>query len=602
MSTNKGQVIVSGYHVEGDNRRLYKVSEERNSHDSHNSGITLYANTYTHFTFTQEYKTSKFLFCDVVITNRFTMDRTRFTIDFSNTALYNDDNVVNVDEIKNEESAHYESDTDVKFLQIYAYDDNDQQHRNWVNLKLSMADFMYGDICVQFYDDPNNKDQYCAPVIVQFTNAPTVNAVGLYKWRPNFTTRDVEDYDNIFTSSFGSRLTDIADEGRTDVLTGNALNAEYYNDFMKSDRLITNGYADPEKHDGNEVSLSGHPVYMVEYRTFVPSAFSEMFGINHSPTAVSFSAINEEKGYLTSAVDDWQIMHDDKLNLRMYTQNDADGRRSFLNPEFQLSAAKSGTNPVTTIGGIRRVYVAHLTAASANRPDDEWFRDHTRVCADFVLTGLDPYWTGESDELPVLDTDRLYYVFKNVSYTPNVFELSWFAAGRGTSYYLVKKRPANTDRTEWINDTNNWIQVFTKENNSNYLLSDKTICADNKTVMCKENDPVSVQAYDGVKYITDPSQCIYDNIEDIELDNNGRPLVVYENYQTVGVLHGRRSFSDNSILSNDAYPAFADFRVMNETVENGLHAVVYRVSDNGSSDSNFELDDADAEFAIIYRA
>ena len=399
MSVNKGYLIVSGYNVEGENQRLYKVSEERNSVDSHNSGITLYANTYTHFTFTQEYKTNKFLFCDVVITNRFTMDRTRFTIDFSKTDLYNDDNVVNVDKLKNEEvsNAHYESDTDVKFLQIYAYDDNYRQHRNWVNLKLSMADFMYGDICVQFYDDPNNKDQYCAPVIVQFTNAPTVNAVGLYKWRPNFTTRDVEDYDNIFTSSFGSRLTDIADEGRTDVFTSiGSTNVEYYNDFMKSDRLITNGYADPEKHNGNEVSLSGHPVYMVEYRTFVPSAFSEMFGINHSPSAVSFSAINEEKGYLTSAVDDWEIMHNDKLNLRMYTQNDANGRRSFLNPEFQLSAAKSGTNPVTTVGGIRRVYVAHLTAASGeDRPDDEWFRDHTRVCADFVLTGIDPYWMSD---------------------------------------------------------------------------------------------------------------------------------------------------------------------------------------------------------------
>ena len=126
MSVNKGYLIVSGYNVEGENQRLYKVSEERNSVDSHNSGITLYANTYTHFTFTQEYKTSKFLFCDVVITNRFTMDRTRFTIDFSNTDLYNDDNVVNIDEIKNEATAHYESDTDVKFLQIYAYDDDDQ--------------------------------------------------------------------------------------------------------------------------------------------------------------------------------------------------------------------------------------------------------------------------------------------------------------------------------------------------------------------------------------------------------------------------------------------------------------------------------------------
>lgn len=400
MSVNKGYLIVSGYNVEGENQRFYSVREERNSVDSNNSGITLYANTYTHFTFTQEYKSSKFLYCDVVITNRFTMESTRFTIDFHKTNLYNDDNIVNVSELKDEEmsNSHYVSDTDVKFLQIYAYDDNYQNHRNFVNLKLSMADFMYGDICVQFYDDPDNKDQYCAPVIIQFTNAPTVNAVGVYKWRPNFTTKTVEDYDNIFTSSFGSRLTDVADEGRTDVFTanGSSTNAEYYNDFMKSNRLITNGCTDPVKHDGNEVSLSGHPVYMVEYRTFVPSAFSKMFGINHSPSAVSFSAINEEKSYLTSAVDDWQIMHNDKLNLRMYTQNDADGRRSFLNPEFQLSAAKSGTNQVTTIGGVRRVYVAHLTAAQGtDRPDDAWFRDHTRVCADFVLTGIDPYWMSD---------------------------------------------------------------------------------------------------------------------------------------------------------------------------------------------------------------
>ena len=132
---------------------------------------------------------------------------------------------------------------------------------------------------------------------------------------------------------------------------------------------------------------------MVEYRSFVPSAFSKEFGINNSPTVVSFSAINEEKGYLTSAVDDWQIMHNDKLNLRMYTKDDD---TSFLNTEYQLTAAKLYDNTEKTIGGIRRVFVAHLTAASGtDRPDDEWFRNHTRVCADFVLTGIDPYWMSD---------------------------------------------------------------------------------------------------------------------------------------------------------------------------------------------------------------
>lgn len=401
MSVNKvGQLLTSGYHTEGSNQRYYAAYEMNNQCNSTNDSIIHYAYAYTCFEFYQEYLRTKFNYCDVVITNRFTMDCTKFTIDFSKTDYYKNNKYVDVADLKdnNKTNAHFVSDTDVKYLQVCAYDLGSSERKNFVCLYLSMYDFMYGDICVQFYD--SDKDQYCAPVIVQFTNAPTVFTANIYKWRPNFTTHDVEDYDNIFTSSFGSRYqpdnVDIPDAGRTDVLTGRSSNAEYYNDFMKSDRLITNGYADPVKHNGNEVSLSGHPVYMVEYRTFVPSAFSEMFGINHSPTAVSFSAINEEKGYLTSAVDDWQIMHDDKLNLRLYTQNDADGNHSFLNSAYQLTAAKSGTNPAATVGGVRRIYVAHLTAASGtDRPKDDWFRDHTRVCADFVLTGIDPYWMSD---------------------------------------------------------------------------------------------------------------------------------------------------------------------------------------------------------------
>lgn len=406
MSTNKGQLLVSGYHVEGSNRRLYKVYEENNSADRHNDRITHYANCFTEFTFTQEFLTGKFLYCDVTITNRFTMDRTKFTIDFSKTSLYNDDNFVDLSQMHTYSHTNYVSDTDVKYSQVMA-EYSDSSHKNTVRLYLSMADFMYGDICVQFYDSASNKDQYCAPVIVQFTNAPTVYVANVYKWRPNFTTTAVEDYDNIFTSSFGSRWqpgkVDVPDTGRTDVLTAGET-TDCYNDFMSHDRLITNGYANPNKVGGNEVSLSGHPVYMVEYRSFVPSAFSKEFGINNSPTAVSFSAINEEKGYLTSAVDDWQIMHDNKhkLNLRLYTQNDAvrpdgeKGERAFLDPEYQLTAAKSGTNDIGKIGGIKRVYVAHLTAASGeDRPDDAWFREHTRACADFVLTGIDPYWMSD---------------------------------------------------------------------------------------------------------------------------------------------------------------------------------------------------------------
>lgn len=379
MSVNKRTLLLHRTKDSEGNQRDLSVYEEDTSMDlvHIDTNDTLCANTYSKITFEYEFKTSAFNFADVYITNRFTLDtyyKNNPPISFN---ANNDSTIIPI------------PDTNSYFC-VYVDTTN---KRTKLEVVLSMADFMYGDIYVQFYDDPNEKERYCAPVIVQFTNAPTIHAASVYKWRPNFTTQNIEDYDNIFTSSFGCRLDNIPDTGRTDVLTA-GVNTDFYNDFMCNDRLITNGYANPNKVDGNEVSISGHPVYMVEYRSFVPSAFSEMFGINHSPSAVSFSAINEEKGYLTSAVDDWHIMHNDKLNLRLYTQNDADGRRSFLDPEYQLTAVIKNDNTEKTIGGIKRVFVAHLTAAPGDK-HDKWFRDHTRVCADFVLTGIDPYWMSD---------------------------------------------------------------------------------------------------------------------------------------------------------------------------------------------------------------
>ena len=372
MSVNKRTLLLHRTKdSEGNNREL-DVFEEDTMTDLVNA-TTLYADTYSRITFEYEFKTSTFERADVYITNRFTMDT------YKNTSIS-----FNVSE-----SQFIGIPNTVSYFRAYVDTTN---KRTKLEVVLSMLDFMYGDIYVQFYDESDKKERYCAPIIVQFTNAPTIHAVGVYKWRPNFTTRNVEDYDNIFTSSFGCRRDYISEAGRSDVLTAGT-NTDYYNDFMSNDRLITNGYADPNKVGGNEVSISGHPVYMVEYRSFVPSAFSEMFGVNHSPTVVSFSARNNGKGYLTSAVDDWQAMNTDKLDLRMYTKDDD---TSFLNTEYQLTAAKLYDNTEKTIGGIRRVFVAHLTAASGtDRPDDEWFRDHTRVCADFVLTGLDPYWMSD---------------------------------------------------------------------------------------------------------------------------------------------------------------------------------------------------------------
>lgn len=567
---NRTRILHRTKDSQGTDRDL-SVYEENTMTDLVNA-TTLYANTYSKITFEYEYKNSTFLFADVYVTNRFTMDTYKKT-----PPIYFDPSSDSFIAIPNTSS----------YFRAYVDTTN---KRTVLEVVLSMADFMFGDIYVQFYDESNKKEFYCAPIIVQFTNAPTIYVADVYKWRPT-TSTILPDEDSVFASAFGSVSAGVPDTGRTDVLTGDAsVKSEYYNDFMNANRLITNGL--PEDNH----SVSSHPVYVVEYRSFVPSAFSNEFGKSTTTDArdkrnsVGFTFANTS-AYLTSAVSVTANDLDEMFKTDGYITMSGKAVEDLF--DFNLPV----TNSYSAVGHYKKFNV-YLTASDV---DDKWLREHTRVCADFALTGLDPYWTGESDELPVLDTDRLYYIFNNVSYTPNVFELSWFAAGDGTSYYLVKKCPASQNRSEWINNVDNWIQVFTKESTyPQYKLSDKVICADNNKVMCKQDDPVESQNTDGdgIKYITDPSECIFDNIEDIELGTDGYPLIVHENYFDYGVLHGRYSFSDRSIVAGN--PSFANFNVMNETVKNGLHAVIYRVADNSSYD--FSLENADAEFAIIYRA
>jgi len=142
-----------------------------------------------------------------------------------------------------------------------------------IELSLSMCDFDYGDIYIQFYDDPEEKDEYCAPIIIQFTNTPTVYRTDTFKINPSKLNPDIEDYDPVFSSAYGSELEGIPDVGRTDVLTEkDASNSEYYNDFLSNDRLVTNGLS-----EDSIKSIKGHPVYSIKYCSFVPAAFSKEF-------------------------------------------------------------------------------------------------------------------------------------------------------------------------------------------------------------------------------------------------------------------------------------------------------------------------------------
>lgn len=359
--------------------------------------VTLYAHTYVRIECMIQFNNLKFEHCEVVITDRFTMDSARFTLDSENardSTNPNDPKYYNV-QIRNYSIAQFavdqqaRTDTDSRI--------NGKKFTN-VTLVLSMADFPhFGDIYFQFYDDATEKDKYSDPAIVQFTNAPTIYIADIYKWRPNLnaSTSAIEDYDNVFASGFGSRLSGTPNAGRVNVLTGNVADSDSYNDVLSADRLITNGY----RNSANNASYSGHPVYMIEYVGIVPSSFSSAFGIPNGNTRepVTFSAIGqnddgESSAYLVSAMD-FNINNPDRLQdayaLRMYTRADI---------FFQYSAvplvSSTSAQYNTTITASIRKFIAHCTAFSGDK-DDKWFREHTRVCADFALAGVDPEWISE---------------------------------------------------------------------------------------------------------------------------------------------------------------------------------------------------------------
>ena len=571
------------------------------------SNIVFYANMYELFTIYAEVNSSdEYQYVELYITDRFTMNSYRKQITLT----------------AGGEAYHLIDDTHILVRTMLSTVAGNVYR---VMVFVPVTDITCGNICALFYKTAAERDKFTPPIIVDVNNAPSVYMNNMYKWHPH-NNSDAVDYDNIFNDTFGefwdksTGKRDVPDSGRVDVLSAGG-STEYYNDFLNADRLITNGIRYWEAGDSpNSVleSISGHPIYNVIFETFVPQSITDMYGdkthklVGFAPVALHEEALGSNCcAYLTTSgnysthIDD----ADDAFNVRIVqVTSDTDPAHSAK----VLTAVRYGNDDYTITGHYQRfnTYLGcisgkraaeHITDGNGtlydDRPDDAWFREHTMFHADFELSGIADEWMRDDidPEVPVISvvTDRSYYIFGDVRYTPPVFELTWFCAGDGTSYYLVKKCPEGQDRTTWINNNNNWIQVFTKENRSEYLLNERTICADGRTLMCKPNDPILENVHYTPKLINDASECIVDNLPEIELDSQDRPLVVHENYSRTGVLHGSYHFSENNSM----------FRVMDEKIENHLHLVIYRISDNGGSfDSEFSLANADAEFAIIYPA
>ena len=387
MSTNQSNNTVLFRPLDSENeQRFVQVIEHSNEHshtaidvdfghDEHKD-VRYYPRTFARMEILHKYLTDPFNYADVIITNRFTMESTKFTVKFVDDGV----NLTKNEVIVGKKASMYIS-------QVFA-----DEQLNDIQLVLSMYDFMYGDVCVQFYEDAEHKDKYDAPIIFQFTNAPTVFTGDIYKLSPgNTESTSAEAYDNVFSASFGTKLLNKADSGRTNVLLPTVAESECYNDFLSANRLMTNGCVDLTTESNPTCSLSGHPIYIAEYTCIVPSAFASAFGTEQYPVDfVPFN--NDEHAYLTLSADDLSAMYKDTQRLSMITNADSFTPHSAM-PVFSATRDDSAT----TIDCAIRTYSAYLATSPENRHDDAWFREHMRLCADFVLTGIDPYWMSDDE-------------------------------------------------------------------------------------------------------------------------------------------------------------------------------------------------------------
>ena len=186
-------------------------------------------------------------------------------------------------------------------------------------------------------------------------------------------------------------------------------------------------------------------------------------------------------------------------------------------------------------------------------------------------------------------TDRKYLVIKgDKTYVPPMFELAWFAAGNDTNYYLLKK---NGDR----NNKNDWIEVFRKSNFTFTAHNGETEYPNTiATYICRKGDTLYDDRAEedwNLLILDDDHWPLVENLGDIELDKQGRPIVIVEeNYGDVVW------YSDEDLGENDSG---LHFMVVEKSRKDNITTIIFRISDKSSPD--FSLSQADGEFAISYR-
>ena len=164
-STSDDRVLLAVEHDNSADFNATKYPTFFNGNDI--KDVTLYAHTYVRIECMIQFFNSEFEHCEVVITDRFTMDSERFKLDGTNSQ----DSATDLDHnpkyynapIRNYSIAQYAVDQ-----QNRTDDDPRVNNKKFTNvtLVLSMADFPhFGDIDFQFYDSDAKKDEYSDPAI-----------------------------------------------------------------------------------------------------------------------------------------------------------------------------------------------------------------------------------------------------------------------------------------------------------------------------------------------------------------------------------------------------------------------------------------------------
>jgi len=305
---------------------------------------------YTHLLFSIE-AGSTFKYADVVITNRFNMDSVRQTITFPANDKTGDANGV-----------YY---TVGKYSCVQGnmtHNDTGWQTNNWVHVIISAYDFYFGNVYIIFYDSANERERYMTPVVVDFTNVPTITENVVKKYN---TTKD-----NVFDSNWQDD-----DSARVDVLTGTSISeSEFYNDYYTTNRLYTNGKGVAETGD----TVAGHPLYVVKYTTFVPNKISELYGTSN--TSIGFTAT---EAYLAKTNNKSSVTTD-KLSLTIIENT------SLNNTNNSVVTIVGDDN--SKITGHSQVFYASLSNANFANKTDKELRDYTQVESNFVLTGVHNDW------------------------------------------------------------------------------------------------------------------------------------------------------------------------------------------------------------------